>query len=425
MLFSGACNKDLPLKLSDDANNARALSGNKVSSSKEKQIRKTFRKITVQGSGTSKPSKPLDEAKLNAAFKARQTQKKDIKGFRIASGAFTANDIGPYYSCHVESQNGGTIDYYLVETYSGTWTSIGENSLGYIDFYVDKPYVYEQFLVWSPQEGFTNALYFGDPYTGVSISSNMLTFTSATVLENILNRLDDAYEDHAADFFDNNTGLTDVQLDALIGTTGFDENTPLEAFEGYFAFNSYRAATEADVQAYYNGTIEADPDDNALTADDLLRTVLNPSGAVTIGSTVSFTSHSTWVGGPGECHTYMRDREKVEYTSGKWVKYVGEYHGQMLALGTHMTAKTKSLKVNGGGFKKWPAVLDSHISGTTRQSGCTDPQTFATNNKSAKTRRVFLNRKFTLLYFSYAQTPSVVSTHNIASSSYTLILPYN
>src|SRR5665647_1316240 len=92
--------------------------------------------------------------------------------------------------------------------------------------------------------------------------------------------------------------------------------------------------------------------------------------------------------------------------------------GQMLALGTHMTAKTKSLKVNGGGFKKWPAVLDSHISGTTRQSGCTDPQTFATNNKSAKTRRVFLNRKFTLLYFSYAQTPSVVSTHNIASSSY-------
>lgn len=286
LLFSGACNKDLPLKLSDDDNNARALSGNKVSSSREKAVRKTFRKITVQGTGTSKPSKPLDEAKLNAAFKERQMQKKNIKGFRIASGTFTANDMGPYYSCHVESQNGGTIDYYLVETYSGTWTSIGENSLGYIDFYVDKPYVYEQFLVWSPQEGFTNALDFGDPYVGVSLVNGILEFTDASALDVILDRLEQAQEHHSSNFIDPLDYMSDDALTDYAESVAFDEFLPMKEFEAFFGLYSLRQMIETEEIAWLNTedpwAASVYPDDKYAIEDDAERTINNQYGQVKV-----------------------------------------------------------------------------------------------------------------------------------------------
>lgn len=97
----------------------------------------------------------------------------------------------------------------------------------------------------------------------------------------------------------------------------------------------------------------------------------------------------------------------------------------MIALGTHMVAKTKSFKLmSNGRWKKWLATLDAHISGTVLDGGCVNPGIFALINKVPDTRRVFLNSKFNFNN-SYAKEGFVISTHNIGNNSYSITLPFN
>jgi len=186
--------------------------------------------------------------------------------------------------------------------------------------------MYGSYILYADYGGFTRFQYLGDPYVGVTINSETLFFNSVTDLSNLLVRLGRAYEDHSEGFFDSNISLTDVELDALIDATWFDENLPLRELEGYFNLSSYRALIEAGEQAFLNGTSSTDPDLSAVTADEILRTVLNTSAGIGIDEAVSFVSHSTWLGGPGECHSFMREWHKPMYAPGKKIKYVGEYH---------------------------------------------------------------------------------------------------
>lgn len=219
-----------------------------------------------------------DEARKNRIGKVKAqdlvpTVKANMFSSYLAGG-------GTFYNCHAEADNAGPLDFYLINTNSWTYTFIGSTSgsTNYIDFYVNKPSTYGQYRVWfeGPNEsGYTGYQAFGDPYTGVTLSSGKLYFSSTTDMENLYNRLYQAYEDHSSAFFDSNSSLTDDQLDALITSTGFDEDYPLRDFEAYFGFSSLRTSLAAGEQLYLDGTISTNPDNNAPSDDIVTRLQVN------------------------------------------------------------------------------------------------------------------------------------------------------
>jgi hypothetical protein len=211
-------------------------------------------------------------------------------------------------------------------------------------------------------------------------------------------------------------------LDAQITSTGFDENLPLREFEGYFGISSYWASIEAGEMSYMNGTLAYDPDTAAVTADDILRTFMNTSTEVIIGeNTIAATR-----GGPFEdpCYTYLRASEKHPYASGKEVKIVGEWHGTMLLFFRHSVSKTKSrIAKSGGGWKKWPAVMDGGLDGTRRKKYCENPSYYEIPNKAQNRKRIFLNSRIEVdINGSYAYEEAMISRHYIAGNNYSLPL---
>lgn len=298
-LSSGGCNKE-PIKTLDksDATQLKTLASAPVYGKYEPK--ETWRNIKIK-SKVSKTSKPLDEAKLAAFLIERKKKiKKNIKLNKTSAATFSVTDYGSTYLGYAETQATGTIDYYLAETYSGTWTHLGETDLGFINFWIDKPYVYEEFIIWSPQEGSSNALNLGDPYVGVSFVNGMLHFENETALNNILTRLDDGYEDHQADFFDTRESMSEVDINNLADQVGFDEFLPLRTFEAYWGFSSLRAMAESEINAY---NLNSDLPEPMLDVDDEIeQTVLNTNSTLYIDQGEQYMSIEL----PGQIHTTER-----------------------------------------------------------------------------------------------------------------------
>lgn len=75
---------------------------------------------------------------------------------------------------------------------------------------------------------FSNSLYLGDPYSGVSLNNGILEFTNKSSLNVILNRLEQAMEDHSSNFADPLAYMTDDQLTDYAISVGFDEYLPMK-----------------------------------------------------------------------------------------------------------------------------------------------------------------------------------------------------
>jgi hypothetical protein len=199
----------------------------------------------------------------------------------VTSITFTATDYGTYYVCYAEANLPGPFDFYLVNANTWVYEYVGTSSGNSLYFYVDKPSLPGNYKVWYEGPNESNMTpgtqHMGVPYSGVTVSGGMVSFAAASDVVALYNRLYTAYQDHSAAFFGAYSSLTDDQLDAMITSTGFDENLPLRSFEGYFGFSSLRASVEAGEEMYMNGNLESDPDDAAVTADDVLRTFLNTS----------------------------------------------------------------------------------------------------------------------------------------------------
>jgi hypothetical protein len=226
---------------------------------------------------------PKDLAKMTAILKSEEaarieTNRKSSSSKsevpKVTSITFTATDYGTYYVCYAEANLPGPFDFYLVNANKWVYEYVGTSSGNSLYFYVDKPSLLGNYKVWYEGPNESNMTpgtqHMGVPYSGVTVSGGMVSFAAASDVVALYNRLYTAYQDHSAAFFGAYSSLTDDQLDAMITSTGFDENLPLRSFEGYFGFSSLRASVEAGEEMYMNGNLESDPDDAAVTADDVL-----------------------------------------------------------------------------------------------------------------------------------------------------------
>lgn len=155
------------------------------------------------------------------------------------NATFTASlsTDGTYYNCHGEvAPDGGPHDWYIINWNTGIYTYIGTSADYYIDFNVFKPSMYGNYRLWAEGPngaGFTGYQYLGDPYVGVSVSAGVLQFIDQAAFDALYARINAAYENHQANFFNSNNSFSDNDIDALIISTGFDEHQPMEEFEAY------------------------------------------------------------------------------------------------------------------------------------------------------------------------------------------------
>jgi len=96
----------------------------------------------------------------------------------------------------------------------------------------------------------------------------------------------------------------------------------------------------------------------------------------------------------------------------------------MLLFFRHSVSKTKSRKAkSGGGWKKWPAVMDGGLDGTRRKRYCENPSYYEIPNKAQNRKRVFLNSRIELdATGAYAHEEAMTSRHYIAGNNFSLPL---
>ena len=356
VLFSGACNKDLPLKESNDRNDSPQFRTSNFDG-QEQKVKKSFRKIKAENSNSLKASKPFDEAKLTQAIKDRKS-KKDIKSIAVADATFSATDQGSYYDCRADSEFGGFNDFYLVNLDSETYTYIGENFDGYIEFEFTT-YAYNNYAVWLPSEGFTNNINLGDAYSNVSASSGKLAFTNQGAFDALYARVEAGYESNRADFFDNLSG-TDDQLDAQAVSEAFDEFRFNKDFAAYWATQSVtilNSVIQAEVDYWFTQThtdMSTYPEDDYHIEDEALQTLLNDSGDVRInGTNYDFPVVAGYDPGNLSCITNDRMIDEEPYATNRTLKKKIILMGVPVFSWQTPTFKGKSLTFrDGGGLNK-------------------------------------------------------------------------
>lgn len=289
ILLTGGCKKEL----ADDSSKTKKpdlLLSSEGGPGKKKVLRQSpGLKIEVKGETIERISPTLKSIdKITSILNEEQGKKNQGGVMTTKSANFTASLAGTYYNCYAELNDPGPYDWYLINWTTGVYTYIG-SSTDYINFNVQKPSMYGNYRVWGEgpySAGFTGYQYMGDPYTGVSISSGILEFTNQTALDNVIERLEQAFEDHQRNFFDPMDHLTDEQMNDYADSQGFDEFLPLKEFETYFNLSSLRQKIEteeltwlAQNNPFGNGV---NPDENYTIDDEVEQTVYNQYSQVKV-----------------------------------------------------------------------------------------------------------------------------------------------
>jgi hypothetical protein len=153
--------------------------------------------------------------------------------------------------------------------------------------------MYGSYRVWGEGPygaGFTGYQYLGDSYSGVSKVGGVLEFTDVTALDNIMTRLENAYEDHSSNFIDPLDYMSDDAITDYAQSVGFDEFLPFKEFEAFFGLYSLRQLIESEEIAWLNTAdpwaASVYPDDKYAIEDDAERTINNQYGQVKVGGTL-------------------------------------------------------------------------------------------------------------------------------------------
>jgi hypothetical protein len=289
--LGGGCKKELS-KDSAKLNNADLLMSKEAGLGKKKVLRQSpGLKIEVKGETIKRISPILKSIdKITSILNEEQGKNKSGGAITTSDVSFTASLAGYYYNCNAEiNQDDGPHDWYLINWNTGVYTYIGSTSDNYINFNVNKPSMYGNYRVWAEGPngaGFTGYQYMGDPYTGVTMVGGLLEFTDAASLENLINRLENAYEVHSSNFIDPLDYLSDDAITNYAQAVGFDEFLPFKEFEAFFGLYSLRQRIESEEIAWLNTadpwSASVYPDDNYAIEDDAERSVNNQFGQLRV-----------------------------------------------------------------------------------------------------------------------------------------------
>jgi len=403
LLLIGGCKKEL-------ANDSTKLKKPDLLLSNDVGIRKTKvlrqspgLKIEVKGETIERISPTLKSIdKITSILTEEQGQKNQGGVMTTASATFTATLNGTYYNCYAELNYPGPYDWYLINWNTGVYTYIG-SSTDYINFTVQKPSMYGNYRVWGEGPygaGFTGYQYMGDPYIGVSINSGILEFNDAAAFDNLNNRLEQAYEDHSAAFYDGLSSLTDEQVNDYAEIQGFDDLLPLKEFEGYWGLNSLRQKIESEISEE-----NVFPETYYIVADEVEGTLINQYGQYKIGSNLIT---ELYMGPPptvATCYlSFNKEANGVYPDPGDAGLYVNErIWSRGVLQAPRAIIKSRHTK-SGGGSRKYATSLNVKISGNAFQNNCINYDAFDSGWKGVKRRkrmRVIAHDADIPLYFNY------------------------
>lgn len=290
ILLIGGCKKEL----ADDSTKLKTpdlLLSSEGAPVKKKVLRQSpGLKIEIKGETIQRIYPTLKNIdKITSILNEAQEKKNQGGVMTTQSANFTASLAGTYYNCYAELNDPGPYDWYLINWNTGVYTYIGSTT-DYINFNVQKPSMYGSYRVWGEGPygaGFTGYQYLGDPYVGVSKVSGVLEFTDVTALDNIITRLENAYEDHSSNFIDPLDYMSDDAITDYAQSVGFDEFLPFKEFEAFFGLYSLRQLIESEEIAWLNTAdpwaASVYPDDKYAIEDDAERTINNQYGQVKVG----------------------------------------------------------------------------------------------------------------------------------------------
>ena len=387
VLLTGGCKKEL----ADDSTKIKKpdlLLSKDGGPGKKKVLRQSpGLKIGVKGETIERISPTLKSIdKITSILNEEQSKKNQDGVMTTKSANFTASLAGTYYNCYAELNDPGPYDWYLINWNTGVYTYIG-SSTDYINFNVQKPSMYGSYRVWGEGPygaGFTGYQYMGDPYTGVSISSGILEFTDAAVFDALNDRLEQAYEDHSAAFYDGLSSLTDEQVNDYAESQGFDDLLPLKEFETFWGLSSLRQRIESEISEE-----NLFPEANYIVADEVEGTLINQYGQYKIASNLIT---ELYMGPPptvGNCHfTFNKEDPLVFPDPNDAGLYVYE---RIWSKGGVTPAPRAIIKARhtkpGGGSRRYATRLNVKISGNAFQNNCINYDAFNSGWKGEKRRK--------------------------------------
>jgi hypothetical protein len=244
ILFMGGCKKELS-KESENIKKPDLLMSSEGGPGKAKVLRQSpGLKVEMKSKASNRVYPTLKGIEKLTALLKEVNKKKKAEAVTTSSATFSATSYGSWYSCIVDFLDvSGTKDFYLVNENTWVFTYIGSSSEAYATFAINKPSMYGSYRIWiegGNGDQFSNNVYLGDPYSGVSLVSGILEFTDKNALYTILTRLEQAMEDHSSNFEAPLAYMTDDQLTDHAISVGFDEFLPMKEFEAYFGFYSLR-----------------------------------------------------------------------------------------------------------------------------------------------------------------------------------------
>ncbi len=391
ILFFGGCKKELSQD-SESIKKPDLQMSNEVGSGKEPVLRqspglkfevtsKTIERILPQLKGVEQI-----KAKLREGFVKKKTNPTITS---TSEATFTATPAGNnnYFCRGIIRTFDGPRDWYLLNTQTWVFTYIGSTSNQDIEFYLDKPSVpgtYGLYAENSSGSGFTNYVSLGDPYVGVNINSGILEFTDAAAFNALNDRLEQAYEDHSAAFYDGLSSLTDEQVNDYAENQGFDDLLPLREFEAFWGFNSLRQKIESEISEENQF-----PETDYIVADEVEGTLINQYGQYKIGSELIT---ELYMGGHpqtvGNCNLTFDKQDKFVFPDpndpGLYVNERIWSRGVVQAPRAIIRARhTKP----GGGSRRYATRLDVKISGNAFQNNCINYDAFDSGWKGQKLRK--------------------------------------
>lgn len=225
---------------------------------------------------------------------SRKNRKTPIATTSAVNFTATLAGGGNFYNCYGELDEPGSTAWWLINTYTWVMTPLGTTPDNYIYFYVNTPSMYGSYRLWGENTnnyigGYTGYQYMGQPYSGVSISSGVLEFTTVSAMNTILDRLKAAMETHITNFVTPLEYMSDDDINDQALYSGFDEFLPLREFEAHFGLNSLRQKIETEENAWLNSSsdpwlISVNPDDKYAIDDIYERTINNQYSQVKVNS---------------------------------------------------------------------------------------------------------------------------------------------
>ncbi len=265
-----------------------------------------------------------------------------------------------------------------------------------------------------------------DPLDGVVLDGDMLSFESNEHVEQVLECLEQAYENHQDAFEAQYGDLSDDEMELIEEEIGFDDYLPLRDFENALGFASLRNKIEIEEEAWLNNEEpdwDNDPDDH-FVVDEVTRTIFSENGQLMVaGELVDVSTLEELQEGSADsrsngCKTGKSKSQNINYASGYRMRKriaIRSYPWH-----TYVKARTISYKRKRGRWKRHRRRICAQAGGYVWEVDCTNKTYFNYPPEKCKKRKSVLWRQ--KLFRARTKKNQIGSVHKAPSYTSPVLL---